>query len=210
MGGPSRIKLGRKGSDLNGKKATQKTAHIKSWHQREQCKIPLRIQTIRWPQLDQSPNSHTIKDTVQGVFLWLSALRISHCHCSHSGFCCGTGLIPGPGMSTFLGMAKKIKKNELIYETERDSDIENKLVVAKWEGCWGRMDWEFGISRCKLLYIEWTNNEVLLYSTGNYIQYPVRNHNGKECEKDVYVHIEPNHSAVQQKLTHNCKSTILQ
>ena len=37
-----------------------------------------------------------------------------------------------------------------------------------WVG--GRMDWAFGISRCKILYIEWINNRVLLYSTGNYIQ----------------------------------------
>ena len=44
----------------------------------------------------------------------------------------------------------------------------------------GGLDWEFGISRCKLLYTEWINNKVLLYSTGNYIQYPVINHNGKE------------------------------
>ena len=42
------------------------------------------------------------------------------------------------------------------------------------------MDWACGISRCKLLYIEWINNEALLYSTGNYIQYPIINHNGKE------------------------------
>ena len=41
-------------------------------------------------------------------------------------------------------------------------------------------DWEFGISRRKLLYIGWIKNKVLLYSTGNYIQYPVANHNGKE------------------------------
>jgi len=40
------------------------------------------------------------------------------------------------------------------------------------------MDWEFGI-RCKLLYIEQINNKVLLYSTGNYIQYAAVNHNGK-------------------------------
>ena len=46
------------------------------------------------------------------------------------------------------------------------------------------MDWEFGISRCKLLYTEWINNKVLLYSTGNYIQYPMINHNGKEYEKE--------------------------
>ena len=30
------------------------------------------------------------------------------------------------------------------------------------------MDWEFGVSRCKLLHLEWINNEIL-YSTGNYI-----------------------------------------
>ena len=34
---------------------------------------------------------------------------------------------------------------------------------------WGRMDWEFGISRWKLLYIEWINNKVLLFSTRNYV-----------------------------------------
>ena len=27
------------------------------------------------------------------------------------------------------------------------------------------MDWEFEISRCKLLHIEWMDNKVLLYST---------------------------------------------
>ena len=30
---------------------------------------------------------------------------------------------------------------------------------------------------------EWINNKVLLYSTGNYIQHPGINHNGKEYEK---------------------------
>ena len=38
----------------------------------------------------------------------------------------------------------------------------------------------FGFSRYKLLYIEWINSKVLLYSTRDYIQYPVINHNGKE------------------------------
>ena len=51
------------------------------------------------------------------------------------------------------------------------------------------MDWEFGISRCKLLYTECITNEDLLYSTGNHIQYPVINHNGKEHEKEcIYVY----------------------
>ena len=35
----------------------------------------------------------------------------------------------------------------------------------------------------KLLYREWINNKVPLYSTGNYIQYPVIHKNGKEYEK---------------------------
>ena len=48
----------------------------------------------------------------------------------------------------------------------------------------GGKDWKFGISRCKLVYIGWINNKVLLYSTGNYIQYPVINLNGKEYEKE--------------------------
>ena len=50
------------------------------------------------------------------------------------------------------------------------------------------MDWEFGIGRCKLFYIEWINNKVLLYSTGNYIQYPVINRNGEEYGKEcIYI-----------------------
>ena len=31
------------------------------------------------------------------------------------------------------------------------------------------------MSRCKLLYIDWINNKRLPYSTGDHIQYPVRN-----------------------------------
>ena len=46
------------------------------------------------------------------------------------------------------------------------------------------MDGECGISRCKLLYIEWINNMVLLYSTGNSVQYPEINHDGKEYVKE--------------------------
>ena len=34
-------------------------------------------------------------------------------------------------------------------------DIENRLVVTKGKGVEGRMEWEFGVSRYKLLYIEW-------------------------------------------------------
>ena len=58
--------------------------------------------------------------------------------------------------------------------------LREQICGCPWEGGGGGgMDWEFGISRCKLLYV-WINNKVLLYSTGNYIQYPVINNNGKE------------------------------
>ena len=40
------------------------------------------------------------------------------------------------------------------------------------------------MSRCKLLYVGWINNKVLLYSTGDYILYPVINQNVKEYEKE--------------------------
>ena len=52
----------------------------------------------------------------------------------------------------------------------------------------GGKDWEFGISRCTLLYIGWINNKVLLHSTGNYSQYPMINHKEREYEKEyIYV-----------------------
>ena len=48
----------------------------------------------------------------------------------------------------------------------------------------GGMDWELGISRCKLVYIGWIKNKVLLYSTGNYTQHPGINNNGKGYKKE--------------------------
>ena len=31
------------------------------------------------------------------------------------------------------------------------------------------MDGELGVNRCKLLPLEWIDNEILLYGTGNYV-----------------------------------------
>ena len=50
------------------------------------------------------------------------------------------------------------------------------------------LDWEFGISRCKLLYVEWINSKILLYRTGNYTQYLIINYSGKN-EIYMCVHI---------------------
>ena len=41
------------------------------------------------------------------------------------------------------------------------------------------------MSRCKLLFLGWINNKVLMYSTGTYIQHPMRSHNGKKTFKNV-------------------------
>ena len=57
--------------------------------------------------------------------------------------------------------------------------MENRLVVAKWEGGGGGMDQEFGLGQCELLHLEWISSEVLLYSTGNYIQSLGIEHNGR-------------------------------
>ena len=64
--------------------------------------------------------------------------------------------------------------NEPICETETDPWTWKTDVVPK--------GWEAGVSRCKLLYIERTD-EILLCSTGNYTQYAVINRSGKEYKK---------------------------
>ena len=79
----------------------------------------------------------------------------------------------------------KYDTNELMYGRETDSETQR----ADWwwprrRGSGGGKAWESGISRCKLVYIGWIHNKVLLCSTGNYIQYPVINRNGKEHEKE--------------------------
>ena len=58
-------------------------------------------------------------------------------------------------------------------EQDRFTYMEKRLVVVKGEGGESWMDGEFGVSRCKLFNLKWTNNEVLLHSTGKYIQ-PLR------------------------------------
>ena len=81
-------------------------------------------------------------------------------------------------ISLICGIKNMTQMNLSTKQTHRHSE-----QTCGCPGGWGQgggMDWELGISRCKLLYIEWINSKVLLYSTGNYIQYPVINHNRKE------------------------------
>jgi len=57
--------------------------------------------------------------------------------------------------------------------------MENRLGAASGDGGGSGMDWEFGVSRCKLFHLEWISNEVLLYSTGKYIQSLMIEHGGR-------------------------------
>ena len=82
----------------------------------------------------------------------------------------------------------KYGTNEFIYQTERLTNI-TELRLPKDTGSVGEKEWEFRGSRCKLLHTDWINNKVLLYSTENYTQYLVINHNGKEYVKEnMYMH----------------------
>ena len=69
-------------------------------------------------------------------------------------------------------------KRTFLQNRNRLTDIENRLVVAKGNREGSGMDWEFGVSRCKLFHLEWISNEVLLHSTGNYIQSLGIDHDG--------------------------------
>ena len=77
------------------------------------------------------------------------------------------------------------------------TDIEHRLAVAKEWGVKEGKDWEFGISTCDLLYMAWVNNKVPLYSTENYIQYPVLNYNEKNMKECIYTVVK-NLPAMQQ------------
>ena len=54
-----------------------------------------------------------------------------------------------------------------------------QTCVCQGGGAGSAMDWEFGVNKCKLLHLEWLGNEVLLYSTGNYIQSLEIEHDGE-------------------------------
>ena len=113
--------------------------------------------------------------------------------------------------------------NEPIYRTETDSQTwRADLWLPRGRG--RGIDMEFGVGKCELLNLEWINNDVLLYSTGNYIPSLGIEHNGRQYEKKniyiylplcsiardrIYIYIWLGHFAVQQKLAQHCKSNIL-
>ena len=77
----------------------------------------------------------------------------------------------------------KYGANEPTHRTEKTHGRREQTCGC--HGGWGRseMDREFGVGRCKLLHLEGMSNEVLLYSTENYIQSLVMEHDGRWYEK---------------------------
>ena len=72
-----------------------------------------------------------------------------------------------------LGRGRKRKTTFKLYH-RRYSLLEQARSVIKnlfWQGGGGGsgMDWEFGVSRYKLLHLEWKSSKFLLYGIGNYI-----------------------------------------
>ena len=65
----------------------------------------------------------------------------------------------------------KYGTSEPTYKTETDSQTWRTHLLPRGRGDGGK-DWEIGIYRCKLVYRGWIN-KALLYSTRQYIWYPV-------------------------------------
>ena len=67
-------------------------------------------------------------------------------------------------------------------------DLENRLMVTPGGGGESGRDWELGINRCKLFLLEWTNNEILLWSTENYVwKLTPQHNNGRKNYVYMYV-----------------------
>ena len=61
------------------------------------------------------------------------------------------------------------------------------------------MDGVLGVNRCRLLFLEKINNEILLCSTGNSVQSLMMKHDNVR-KKSVYMYVKLGHHAVQQKI----------
>ena len=66
--------------------------------------------------------------------MWLSGLRIWHCHFSSSGHCCDMDLILGPGTSTCCRYSQKRKKK--LSKTVRVNFFITLNINQKLETTW--------------------------------------------------------------------------
>ena len=79
----------------------------------------------------------------------------------------------------------KYSTSDTIYKTETDHGHGESTCGYQWGG---RGEWEFGVSRCKLLHLDWLSNGVPLHSTRNYVQSLGLEHDGRQYKKKKNVH----------------------
>ena len=88
---------------------------------------------------------------------------------------------------TYTWNLKKWYVLTYLQNRNRLIDTENKFVVTKGD-MRGSINQGFEMNRYTLLQVKLIKkNKVLLYSTGNYIQYLIITYNGKESEEDTYI-----------------------
>ena len=75
----------------------------------------------------------------------------------------------------------KNNKNEFIYKTEANSQTEDKLIVTNKKG--GRDKLGVSDQQIQTTMYKQINNNIILYSTGNYIQYSIME---KNMKKNIY------------------------
>ena len=92
-----------------------------------------------------------------------------------------------------------------LQKRSRSTDLDG-LGLARGEGE-GGMNWDIGVSRCKVLHLEGIDSKVLLYSTGNSIQSPGKDHDGKEYLKRMYICTSLSHFTDSRKW-HNIVSQL--
>ena len=77
-----------------------------------------------------------------------------------------------------------------LFTKQKQTHRHRKKTYSYQRGQGGGINLEFEINKYTLLYIKQINNKDLLYRTGNYTQYLVITHNGKESEKEqIYVYV---------------------
>ena len=109
-------------------------------------------------------------DKQQGpIFPGGSEVKASACNVGDLGSIPGSGRSPGEGNG-----------NPIQY-----SCLENPMDGGAW---WATVH---GVSKSRTRLSDFTFTfTFLLYSTGNYIQYPVINHNGKDYKKECYLSLD--------------------
>ena len=96
-----------------------------------------------------------------------------------------------------MGNLNRSDTNNLIYKTEIDTDLQNKLMVDRGEDSKIEIVREFGMDMHTPLYLKWKINKAVLYSTWNSAQRYIADWMGGEFGGEcTHVHVWLSSSAV--------------